>query len=42
MRGLLADVNVQGHLAKLRRQLLALGLLQILEGLNIQFAAFIY
>jgi hypothetical protein len=40
MRGLLADVNVQGHLASLRRALADLDLLEILEAENLVLAAF--
>src|SRR5436309_649863 len=40
MRGLLMDVNVQGHLAHLRRQLEALGLWELLVQLNLELVTF--
>jgi len=40
MRGLLADVNVGGHLPSLRRLLNELGLLAILNELSVEFATF--
>jgi hypothetical protein len=40
MRGLLADVNVQGHLPYLSRLMEALGLLEILKELDISLATF--
>jgi hypothetical protein len=40
MQGLLADVNVQGHLLYLRHLLDALDLSAVLDGLNIEFATF--
>lgn len=40
MQGLLADINVQGHLAILQQRLTAQDLWKILEGLNLQLATF--
>jgi hypothetical protein len=40
MRGLLADVNVQGHLPYLRQLLETLGLWSVLVELNLEFATF--
>ena len=40
MRGLLADVNVQGHLPYLRQLLEALGLWVVLAELSLDFATF--
>lgn len=40
MRGLLADVNLQGHLPALVRHIDDLGLLSILAELNLAFASF--
>lgn len=40
MRGLLADVNVQGHLGYLRRLMKGQGLLEILAELDISLATF--
>ena len=40
MPGLLADVNVQGHLPYLRRLIEQLGLLEVLEDLQISFMTF--
>ena len=40
MQGLLADVNVQGHLPYLLHLLEALDLLALLAGLNLEFATF--
>jgi hypothetical protein len=40
MNGLLADVNVQGHLSHLTNLLTALGLLEILQSRGIRFATF--
>ncbi len=40
MEGLLADVNVQGHLAYLRRRLEILGLWDLLAELNIRLVTF--
>ena len=40
MRGLLADVNVQGHLPYLLHLLEALDLKTLLAGLNVEFATF--
>jgi hypothetical protein len=40
MRGLLADVNVQGHLHYLRRQLETDGLWIFLGNANLEFATF--
>ncbi len=40
LQGLLADVNVQGHLSHLARRLDSLGLLAILESLGLRLATF--
>lgn len=40
MRGLLADVNVQGHVEYLRRLMNALGLLTVLDEFKIEFVTF--
>ena len=40
MRGLLADVNVQGHLPYLRNLLQALGLRTVLDALDLRLATF--
>jgi hypothetical protein len=40
MRGLLADVNVQGHMTYLRQVLATLGLWAILVEMNLDFATF--
>ena len=40
MRGLLADVNLQGHLDRLRRRIAALGLWLVLDELGLTFATF--
>lgn len=40
MRGLLADVNVQGHLSSLRRLLVTAGRWPVIAELNVAFATF--
>lgn len=40
MRGLLADINVQGHLTTLRQRLVALDLWSYLDGLGLEFVTF--
>ena len=40
MRGLLADVNLQDHLAYLSRLMRALDLMEILEKLGLRFTTF--
>ncbi len=40
MAGLLADVNVQGHLPYLVRLLQAMGLTEVFESLNLRFVTF--
>jgi hypothetical protein len=40
MNGLLADVNLQGHLPRLRQLLISLGLWSILVELNLEFVTF--
>ena len=40
MRGLLADLNVQGHLAYLRHLLESLGLWPVLDAIGIELVTF--